>query len=759
MESKLDITTRDDKVFSVVLEDSVLCIQVMQIIQERCLPASAGAANTEDGTQQRTALSSTQSVDLLGLESISGGSGKGKGEDAGELQPLCIGSSPKRTSSRRMVNKRAAKTKLMVNIKKYPSMNNHFEGSKENGVINRLPPPPPAATTACGTDAKKIQEVNLIDFDEVEGNSNMSPAKKMKLSNNTAVDTATKQDPQLDLSSRRLPTAVQAAVTQKAAVIVVEEDAHYVPPAHLKKYANMIKSGVPRDAVKQKMTMEGMCGDDITSVCSAVASTVLPSESTADATKTTDDIPAHLKKYQIMMKSGVPQNAVKQKMTLEGVSADEISRVVGSGPVTASVSTSVSSQNKTTETSTAATSIPAHLKKYQIMMKSGVPPNAVKQKMSLEGVSADDINLVFGIQSQEISPALKKFQVMLKSGIPPGAVGHKMTMEGVSAADQARVLGKSLSAPSGSSAGGLSTPKAPAGPQLLGLHWDPIAENNDSLSKSMWGDIHSPSDGAETVNNHQLQEKEFDSLSSMFSRKATPASTKAGAKASDAIKGGAISSDRNLRSKSKMPTTIDMSRSTNISIGMSSFKQKKLTAEKIVQAINLLDTGVLQHEDLCRLFEILPSDSEKKIFSGKMSATRIEGFHDTEKWLYQLSMIENCKEKVDAMIFMTSFSMNSDASKKDLQALVSFTELVVGSAALKEVMKCILAIGNSLNQGTYKGGARGFRLGSLLKLHQTKSTDGKSTVMDYLIQVSLIVLVEYFKLCLSEEDTIMCVTQ
>ena len=160
-----------------------------------------------------------------------------------------------------------------------------------------------------------------------------------------------------------------------------------------------------------------------------------------------------------------------------------------------------------------------------------------------------------------------------------------------------------------------------------------------------------------------------------------------------------------------------------------------MTAASIVQAISHLDTSVLNHEDLSRLIEILPSDSEKKIFSGKISAARLEGFHDTEKWLHQLSTIGNCKEKVDAMLFMTSYAQNSEATSKDLQSLVHFTELVVSSAALKEVMKCILAIGNSLNQGTYKGAAKGFRLGSLLKLHQTKSTDGKSTVMDYLIQV------------------------
>lgn len=38
-------------------------------------------------------------------------------------------------------------------------------------------------------------------------------------------------------------------------------------------------------------------------------------------------------------------------------------------------------------------------------------------------------------------------------------------------------------------------------------------------------------------------------------------------------------------------------------------------------------------------------------------------------------------------------------------------------------------------QGTWKGGAKGFRLVSLARLSHTKSTDGKSTIMNYLVQL------------------------
>jgi hypothetical protein len=50
-------------------------------------------------------------------------------------------------------------------------------------------------------------------------------------------------------------------------------------------------------------------------------------------------------------------------------------------------------------------------------------------------------------------------------------------------------------------------------------------------------------------------------------------------------------------------------------------------------------------------------------------------------------------------------------------------------------MHTVLAIGNAMNGGTWKGSAVGFRLSSLPKLNQTKSADGKCTVLDYMTQV------------------------
>lgn len=57
------------------------------------------------------------------------------------------------------------------------------------------------------------------------------------------------------------------------------------------------------------------------------------------------------------------------------------------------------------------------------------------------------------------------------------------------------------------------------------------------------------------------------------------------------------------------------------------------------------------------------------------------------------------------------------------------------SQSLRCILTHVLNIGNALNRGSWKGGAQGFKLSGLSKLQQTKASDGKTTLTDYLVQV------------------------
>lgn len=65
----------------------------------------------------------------------------------------------------------------------------------------------------------------------------------------------------------------------------------------------------------------------------------------------------------------------------------------------------------------------------------------------------------------------------------------------------------------------------------------------------------------------------------------------------------------------------------------------------------------------------------------------------------------------------------------------SACEEVRNSFKLKEIMKKILYLGNTLNQGTARGSAVGFKLDSLLKLTDTRASNSKMTLMHFLCKV------------------------
>jgi len=76
----------------------------------------------------------------------------------------------------------------------------------------------------------------------------------------------------------------------------------------------------------------------------------------------------------------------------------------------------------------------------------------------------------------------------------------------------------------------------------------------------------------------------------------------------------------------------------------------------------------------------------------------------------------------------------------NIAAVVTKTDLVnkackevKESAMLGKVLEYVLALGNHLNSGTNRGRAYGFKLDGLLKLLETKGTDGSTTLLHYLV--------------------------
>ncbi|KAE9602197.1 putative formin, FH2 domain-containing protein [Lupinus albus] len=97
--------------------------------------------------------------------------------------------------------------------------------------------------------------------------------------------------------------------------------------------------------------------------------------------------------------------------------------------------------------------------------------------------------------------------------------------------------------------------------------------------------------------------------------------------------------------------------------------------------------------------------------------------------------VPRVESKLRIFSFKIQFGSQVTEFKKSLNTVNSACEEVRNSVKLKEIMKKILVLGNTLNQGTARGSAVGFRLDSLLKLTDTRATNNKMTLMHYLCKV------------------------
>ncbi|XP_076903085.1 putative formin-like protein 15b [Bidens hawaiensis] len=73
--------------------------------------------------------------------------------------------------------------------------------------------------------------------------------------------------------------------------------------------------------------------------------------------------------------------------------------------------------------------------------------------------------------------------------------------------------------------------------------------------------------------------------------------------------------------------------------------------------------------------------------------------------------------------------------KNNLNTVKAACDEVCKSVKLKEVMKRILYLGNTLNQGTARGAAVGFKLDALLRLEDTHTLNSRMILMHYLCKL------------------------
>jgi ubiquinone/menaquinone biosynthesis C-methylase UbiE len=303
-----------------------------------------------------------------------------------------------------------------------------------------------------------------------------------------------------------------AAGIAATAAPAVSKSGSVVDAGRYEKFSKMQKMHLPDGAIRQKMTSEGFSDAEIEGFFAGnlIAGPSSASESSVPAPSGTTDS-AKYDKFSKMQKMHLPDGAIRQKMTQEGLSESDIENFFN-GAFTAP-----SSGDSAVVDSAPIPGTNERYEKFCKMQKMHLPDGAIRQKMATEGFTDAEIegffsgNLVGSSPAGSINAADERFAKyaptklklvtdMKASGLSDAEIIGFMTGQLVSPSAAAAVAGAGAALAGIKIGGGAklaSAPKAPPEPDPFPpkTPFKPVRKmravflskiTKDDLLKSLW---------------------------------------------------------------------------------------------------------------------------------------------------------------------------------------------------------------------------------------------------------------------------------
>ncbi|KAI4382564.1 hypothetical protein MLD38_008514 [Melastoma candidum] len=173
---------------------------------------------------------------------------------------------------------------------------------------------------------------------------------------------------------------------------------------------------------------------------------------------------------------------------------------------------------------------------------------------------------------------------------------------------------------------------------------------------------------------------------------------------------------------------LDPRKSQNIAIVL---KSLSVSRKEIIDALS--QGRGLDAETIEKLNRIAPTkEEESRILEFGGESTRLA---DAESFLYHiLKAMPSAFTRFNAMLFRCNYQSDVSQLKETLQTLQLACKELRTRGIFMKLLEAILKAGNRMNQGTSRGNAQAFNLTSLRKLSDVKSTDGKTTLLNFVVE-------------------------
>uniref|UniRef100_A0AAG5CZK0 FH2 domain-containing protein n=1 Tax=Anopheles atroparvus TaxID=41427 RepID=A0AAG5CZK0_ANOAO len=185
------------------------------------------------------------------------------------------------------------------------------------------------------------------------------------------------------------------------------------------------------------------------------------------------------------------------------------------------------------------------------------------------------------------------------------------------------------------------------------------------------------------------------------------------------------------KNKSKILSVIDGRRAQNCTILLSKLK---MSDEEISKAILSMDSNEQLPIDMVeQLLKFTPSTEERALLDEH--SEDIDSLARADRFLYEISKIPHYEQRLKSLHYKKRFQVTVNDISPRIASVMEASREVARSRKLRKLLELVLALGNYMNRGA-RGNASGFRLASLNRLADTKSSAAKgTTLLHYLVQI------------------------
>ncbi|KAJ7980626.1 Formin-like protein [Quillaja saponaria] len=175
---------------------------------------------------------------------------------------------------------------------------------------------------------------------------------------------------------------------------------------------------------------------------------------------------------------------------------------------------------------------------------------------------------------------------------------------------------------------------------------------------------------------------------------------------------------------------LDPKKSQNIAILL---RALNVTTDEVCEALWEGNCDMLGTELLESLLKMAPTNEEE---------CKLKEFKDespfklgpAEKFLKAVLDIPFAFRRVDAMLYIANFDSEVEYLRRSFETLEQACKELRSSRMFLKLLEAVLKTGNRMNVGTNRGDAHAFKLDTLLKLVDIKGTDGKTTLLHFVVQ-------------------------